>query len=187
MYLSTKVEYWSGGFLLPILYQLRYLTSVFFYQRRGKKYANKLKKRWNPLFMAWGGYKATGRKALDYSTFKIIVALIFLLKMLPSSFVMDILEENTCFLLLYRGFAELHSSSWHGLYYTLHIYSLNRKSALWRCSVGQPWMWTRNKREWGSSRHGAAETNPTRNHEVAGSIPGLAHRVKDLALPWAVV
>ena len=24
------------------------------------------------------------------------------------------------------------------------------------------------------SRHGAAETNPTRNHEVAGSIPGLA-------------
>ena len=25
-------------------------------------------------------------------------------------------------------------------------------------------------------------TNPTRNHEVAGSIPGLA-QVKDLALP----
>ena len=25
----------------------------------------------------------------------------------------------------------------------------------------------------GSSRHGAAETNPTRNHEVAGLIPGL--------------
>ena len=34
-----------------------------------------------------------------------------------------------------------------------------------------------------SSHNGTAETNMTRNHEVAGSIPGLTQRVKDLALP----
>ena len=35
----------------------------------------------------------------------------------------------------------------------------------------------------GSSRHGTAERNPTRNHEVSGLIPGLAPWVKDQELP----
>ena len=35
-----------------------------------------------------------------------------------------------------------------------------------------------------SSHRDAAEMNPTRNHEVVGSIPGLAQWVTDLALLW---
>ena len=35
-----------------------------------------------------------------------------------------------------------------------------------------------------SSRHGAAEMNPTSIREDAGLTPGLAQRVKDPVLPW---
>ena len=38
-------------------------------------------------------------------------------------------------------------------------------------------------RERRSSHCGTAEMNLTRNHEVGGSIPGLAQWVKDLVLP----
>ena len=34
-----------------------------------------------------------------------------------------------------------------------------------------------------SSRHGTAETSPTRNHKVVSSIPGLAQWIKDSVLP----
>ena len=33
-----------------------------------------------------------------------------------------------------------------------------------------------------SSHRGSVEVNPTRNHEVEASIPGLAQQVKDPAL-----
>ena len=38
------------------------------------------------------------------------------------------------------------------------------------------------KLKYRSAHGGAEETNPTRNHEVAGLIPGLAQRVKELVL-----
>ena len=40
----------------------------------------------------------------------------------------------------------------------------------------------KNTIDWTSLR-GTVETNPTRDHEVAVSIPGLTEWVKDLALP----
>ena len=44
-------------------------------------------------------------------------------------------------------------------------------------------MFTLKKERSQSSPCGATEMNPTRNHEVVGSFPGLAQWVKDLAFP----
>ena len=51
---------------------------------------------------------------------------------------------------------------------------------LWVQSLAQKLLQAQpiNKYKNRSSRHGAAETNPTRNPEVAGSIPGLTQWVK---------
>ena len=43
------------------------------------------------------------------------------------------------------------------------------------------------RKKCGSSRCGTAEMNPTSIHEDTDSIPGLVQRVRDLALPRAVV
>ena len=67
---------------------------------------------------------------------------------------------------------------------------LQHRSQLWLGSdpcLGTPYATRQTKKKTktnSNSRHGAAETNPTRNHEVSGSIPGLDLWVKVPALLW---
>ena len=59
---------------------------------------------------------------------------------------------------------------------TLPHYSLAKASHIAKCKL-------KDEKILGSSSRGAVETNPTRNHKVVGSIPGLASQwVKGLVL-----
>ena len=62
-------------------------------------------------------------------------------------------------------------------------FSSSRNSVLLK-KTGQMTCAKTKKREF---RYGAVETNPTRNHEIAGQISGLDQWVKVRALLWAVL
>ena len=83
------------------------------------------------------------------------------------------------------GVRDVDSAAWGPLtcVWLVNVYSLYYLGAL-PTSWGRREQLSPQKTEvlW-SSHRGAAEMNLTRNHEVAGSIPGLTPWVKDLALP----
>ena len=56
-----------------------------------------------------------------------------------------------------------------------------------KCSTSQTLREMQIKTTVRSSHHGAAEMNPSRNHEVVDSIPGFTQWVQDPVLLWAVV
>ena len=62
----------------------------------------------------------------------------------------------------------------YALFIPLYIFELVQNKKIKKGKKKYPTNW--------SSHRGSAETNPPRNYEVAGSIPGLAQYVKDLAL-----
>ena len=67
---------------------------------------------------------------------------------------------------------------------TLTRHSHRKSDCLYLFAKSAYWFQSRSKlKKRGSSHCGAAETNSTGNPKVAGSIPGLAQWVKDLALP----
>ena len=100
-------------------------------------------------------------------------------------------------------------SNYRNLSKSWTVLSINtRVKIMWAKSWGGPWMRPKWKAEWifvtgikrkekknhcgsrviqkglGEFRRGAAETNPTRNQEAAGLIPGLAQWVEDPAWLW---